>query len=113
MLTPWLLAARPKTLAAAIVPVLVGTALAAKGPHPLAYHGLGELFVIAFFGVIAVGGTYYVQRGTLDWPALAMGVAVGLLAVALLAINNLRDARNDVRSGKRTLAVRFGETFAR
>jgi len=210
----WLLAARPKTLAAAVVPVLIGTALAAKGPlpldwrlfactllgavfiqigtnfvndaldfkkgadtherlgplrvtqagllsadavmrgayvcfflaalcgvplvlhsgwpllaiglasiaaayaytggpYPLAYHGLGELFVLAFFGLIAVGGTYYIQRGMLDWPALAMGAAAGLLAVALLAINNLRDARNDVRSGKRTLAVRFGETFAR
>ncbi len=83
------------------------------GPYPLAYHGLGELFVLAFFGLIAVGGTYFIQRGTLDWPALAMGAAAGLLAVALLAINNLRDARNDVRSGKRTLAVRFGETFAR
>jgi 1,4-dihydroxy-2-naphthoate octaprenyltransferase len=210
----WLLAARPKTLAAAVVPVLIGTALAAKGPlpldgrlfactllgavfiqigtnfvndaldfkkgtdtherlgplrvtqagllsadtvlrgaylcfflaalcgvplvlhsgwpllaiglasilaayaytggpYPLAYHGLGELFVLAFFGFIAVGGTYYIQRGRLDWPALAMGAAAGLLAVALLAVNNLRDARIDVRSGKRTLAVRFGETFAR
>jgi 1,4-dihydroxy-2-naphthoate octaprenyltransferase len=210
----WLLAARPKTLAAAVVPVLIGTALAAKGPlpldwrlfactllgavfiqigtnfvndaldfkkgadtherlgplrvtqagllsadavlrgayvcfflaalcgvplvlhsgwpllaigvasiaaayaytggpYPLAYHGLGELFVLAFFGLIAVGGTYYIQRGRLDWTVVAMGAAAGLLAVALLAVNNLRDARNDVRSGKRTLAVRFGETFAR
>src|SRR5258706_12115507 len=190
---PWILAARPKTLAAAVVPVLIGTALAAKGPlpldwrlfactllgavfiqigtnfvndaldfkkgtdtherlgplrvtqagllsadavmrgayacfflaalcgiplvlhsgwpllaiglgsiaaayaytggpYPLAYHGLGELFVLAFFGLIAVGGTYYIQRGTLDWPALAMGAAAGLLAVALLAINNPRHA---------------------
>lgn len=83
------------------------------GPYPLAYHGLGELFVLAFFGLIAVGGTYYIQRGRLDWTVLAMGAAAGLLAVALLAVNNLRDARNDIRSGKRTLAVRFGETFAR
>lgn len=211
---PWILAARPKTLAAAVVPVLIGTALAAKGPlpldwrlfactllgavfiqigtnfvndaldfkkgadtaerlgplrvtqagllsadavlrgayvcfflaavcgiplvihsgwpllaiglasifcayaytggpYPLAYHGLGELFVLAFFGVIAVSGTYYIQREMLDSAAVAMGVAAGLLAIALLAINNLRDARNDVRSGKRTLAVRFGEGFAR
>src|SRR4051794_4734912 len=211
---PWILAARPKTLAAAVVPVLIGTALAAKGllpldwwlfactlggavfiqigtnfvndaldfkkgtdtaerlgplrvtqagllsadavirgayvcfflaalcgiplvlhsgwpllliglasiaaayaytggPYPLAYHGLGELFVLAFFGVIAVSGTYYIQRERLDWPAVAMGVAAGLLAIALLAINNLRDARNDVRTGKRTMAVRFGERFAR
>jgi 1,4-dihydroxy-2-naphthoate octaprenyltransferase len=83
------------------------------GPYPLAYHGLGELFVIVFFGLLAVGGTYYIQRKTLDWTAVAMGLAAGLLAVALLAINNLRDARNDVRTGKRTLAVRFGERFAR
>lgn len=83
------------------------------GPYPLAYHGLGELFVLAFFGVIAVSGTYYIQRERLDWAAVAMGVAAGLLAIALLAINNLRDARNDVRTGKRTMAVRFGEGFAR
>lgn len=83
------------------------------GPYPLAYHGLGELFVLAFFGVIAVSGTYYIHREQLDWTAVAMGVAAGLLAIALLAINNLRDARNDVRTGKRTMAVRFGEGFAR
>src|SRR5258708_26381300 len=83
------------------------------GPYPLAYHGLGELFVLIFFGLVAVGGTFYIQRGTLDWTVLAMGVAIGLLAVALLAINNLRDAKNDVHSGKRTMAIRFGETFER
>jgi 1,4-dihydroxy-2-naphthoate octaprenyltransferase len=83
------------------------------GPYPLAYHGLGELFVLVFFGLVAVGGSYYVQHGAPDWTVLALGTAVGLLAVALLAINNLRDARNDVRSGKRTMAVRFGERFAR
>ena len=214
MLRPWLLAARPKTLAAAVVPVLAGTALAAYGPasidwwlfactlagalliqvatnfvndaldfkkgadtderlgplrvtqagllsadavmrgayvclflaalcgiplviyagwpllaiglasiaaaylytggpYPLAYHGLGEVFVLGFFGLAAVCGTFYIQRGRLDWTVWAMGIAVGLLAVALLAINNLRDAKNDVRSGKHTMAVRFGETFAR
>lgn len=83
------------------------------GPYPLAYHGLGELFVLVFFGLVAVGGTFYIQRGTIDWTVLAMGTAIGLLAVALLAINNLRDAKSDVRTGKRTMAVRFGETFAR
>ena len=61
--------------------------------------------------VLETGGD--IQRGTLDWTVWAMGIAVGLLAVALLAINNLRDARNDVLSGKHTMAVRFGETFAR
>jgi 1,4-dihydroxy-2-naphthoate octaprenyltransferase len=83
------------------------------GPYPLAYHGLGELFVVAFFGVIAVGGSYYVQRGMLEPAAVVMGVGVGLLAVVLLAINNLRDLANDARSNKRTMAVRFGAAFAR
>ncbi len=83
------------------------------GPYPLAYNGLGELFVIAFFGVIAVGGSYLVQRLTVDSIVLLMGFAVGSLAVVLLAINNLRDLENDRRSRKRTMAVRFGEGFAR
>lgn len=83
------------------------------GPYPLAYHGLGELFVIVFFGVIALGGTYYVQ--TLQWPpsVIVAGVAAGALATVLLAINNLRDAAGDRASNKRTMAVRFGERFAR
>jgi len=83
------------------------------GPYPLGYHGLGELFVLIFFGLVAVGGSFYVQ--TLSWSvkAIASGVAVGLLAVALLAINNLRDVNSDRASNKRTLVVRFGETFGR
>ncbi|HEV7923105.1 MAG TPA: 1,4-dihydroxy-2-naphthoate polyprenyltransferase [Thermoanaerobaculia bacterium] len=83
------------------------------GPYPLAYHGLGELFVMLFFGVIAVGGTYYVQA--LSWPVEAImgGVASGSLAIVILAINNLRDLPNDAAANKRTLAVRFGERFAR
>lgn len=83
------------------------------GPYPLAYHGLGELFVVMFFGVIAVGGTFYVQRLAIDSRAIVAGVAVGLLAVVLLAINNLRDIHNDRASNKRTMAARFGERFAR
>jgi len=211
-MTPWLLAARPKTLAAAVTPVLVGTALAFQGPmhwpsfvfallgsvfiqvgtnyvndaldfkkgadthtrlgplrvtqaglldadavlrgayvcfvlaalcgiplilrggwpiaaigiasivaayaytggpYPLAYHGLGEVFVMIFFGLVAVGGSFYLQRLTLDATAWIGGVAVGSLAVVILAINNLRDIENDRASNKRTLAARFGETFAR
>lgn len=83
------------------------------GPFPLAYHGLGELFVILFFGVIAVGGTFYVL--TLRWTgeAIAAGLAAGFLASVLLVINNLRDVEGDRRSAKRTLAVRLGEGFAR
>ena len=83
------------------------------GPYPLAYHGLGEVFVIIFFGLTAVGGSYYVQRLTIDIGVLIEGFAVGALAVILLAINNLRDIVNDRASNKRTLAARFGERFAR
>jgi len=83
------------------------------GPYPLAYHGLGELFVLIFFGIIAVGGSYYVQRLQIDRAALIAGFAVGCLAVALLAINNLRDVASDRGSNKKTLVVRFGETFGR
>lgn len=82
------------------------------GPYPLAYHGLGELFVILFFGFVAVGGSYYVQSMTIDAPVLLAGLAAGSLATVLLVINNLRDIESDRGSGKRTLAVRFGERFA-
>jgi 1,4-dihydroxy-2-naphthoate octaprenyltransferase len=212
-MTPWLLAARPKTLAAAITPVLVGTALAKTGaapihwpsfvfallgavfiqigtnyvndaldfkkgadtharlgplrvtqagllsadavlrgayacfaiaafcgiplilrggwpiaaigvasivaayaytggPYPLAYHGLGEVFVMIFFGLVAVCGSFYLQRLTLDPTAWIGGLAVGALAVVILAINNLRDLENDRASNKRTLAARLGPRFA-
>jgi 1,4-dihydroxy-2-naphthoate octaprenyltransferase len=83
------------------------------GPYPLAYKGLGELFVVLFFGVIAVGGTYYVQTLHVTRGALLAGFAAGSLATVLLVINNLRDVENDRRSRKETLAVRFGEGFAR
>ncbi len=78
------------------------------GPFPLAYLGLGELFVILFFGVVAVGGAYFVQTGEWLWPAGVLGVQVGFLSAVLIAINNLRDLEEDRRSGKKTLAVRFG-----
>ena len=83
------------------------------GPLPLAYHGLGELFVILFFGVIAVGGTFYVQTGRLTREALLAGFAAGSLATVLIVINNLRDIESDQRSNKKTLAARFGPAFAR
>lgn len=78
------------------------------GPFPLAYLGLGELFVILFFGLVAVGGTYFVQTGEWGWEAGVLGLQVGLLSAVLIAINNLRDVAEDRRSGKRTLAVRCG-----
>lgn len=83
------------------------------GPYPLAYRGLGEMFVILFFGVIAVCGSFYLQTLTFRFEVLAMGIAVGCLAAVLLAINNLRDLSTDLASNKRTLAVRFGPRFAR
>ncbi len=83
------------------------------GPFPLAYHGLGDLFVFIFFGLIAVGGTYFVQA--LAWPpdALLAGVGLGALSTAILVVNNLRDIETDTRAGKRTLAVRLGVSGTR
>jgi 1,4-dihydroxy-2-naphthoate octaprenyltransferase len=83
------------------------------GPLPLAYHGLGELFVLIFFGFVAVGGTYYVLSLQFHRAALVAGFAAGSLGVVLIAINNLRDVATDRVSNKRTLAARFGERFAR
>lgn len=83
------------------------------GPLPLAYHGLGELFVILFFGLVAVTGTAFVQTGEWYVDALHAGLQIGCLSTVLIAINNLRDVEEDTRSAKRTLAVRFGKTFAR
>lgn len=83
------------------------------GPLPLAYHGLGDLFVILFFGLIAVGGTYFLHTHELSWPAIVAGLQIGALATVLIAVNNLRDSPQDRLVGKRTLAVRFGVTFAR
>lgn len=83
------------------------------GPYPLAYHGLGELFVMFFFGVVAVGGSHYLQTLELAPSIVPAGLAVGLLATVILAINNLRDLPEDLANGKRTLAVRFGGDFAK
>ena len=83
------------------------------GPYPLAYHGLGDVFVFVFFGLVAVGGSYYVQ--VLSWPADALlaGAGLGALSTALLVVNNLRDIDTDARAGKRTLAVRLGPAGTR
>ena len=79
------------------------------GPYPLASHGLGDLFVFIFFGLVAVCGTYYVQVLGLTSMALVMGVIVGLMITAILVVNNLRDIETDGRAGKRTLAVMIGK----
>ena len=79
------------------------------GPRPYGYAGLGEVFVFVFFGLVAVTGTAYVQILRVSWLALAAGVGVGALSVAILLVNNLRDIPTDELAGKRTLAVRLGE----
>src|SRR6186713_407971 len=164
------MAARPRTLPAAIAPVLVGTALGVTevdlrigglvpprqvlvatyvsfalavacgvylvylagpillligaasilagvlytgGPRPYGYEGLGEVFVFLFFGIVAVAGSYYVQQEKLEWEAFALAVPVGLLAAAILVVNNVRDIDTDRRAGKRTLAVRLGRPRTR
>ena len=84
------------------------------GPFPLAYRGMGELFVILFFGLVAVCGTVFVQtEGQWRVEALLLGTQVGLLSAALISINNLRDREEDSTTGKRTFAVRFGPKPAR
>lgn len=83
------------------------------GPYPLGYLGLGDLFVLIFFGPVAVGGTYYVQALQLNTTVLVAGMGPGLLITAILTVNNLRDIEVDRKAGKRTLAVRFGKTFTR
>lgn len=94
---------------AAVITAITYTA----GPYPLGYHGLGEVAVFIFFGLVAVGGTHALQAG--HWSALALlaGAALGALASAILAVNNLRDREGDARVGKRTLAVRLGDRLAR
>ncbi len=83
------------------------------GPVPLAYRGLGELFVVLFFGLVAVTGSAFVQSGHWHFEAVIAGLQIGMLSTVLIAINNLRDIEEDTKTGKRTLAVRFGKRFAR
>ena len=97
------------------------------GPYPLGYHGLGDLFVFVFFGVIAVTGTYYVQAaalvgeafplwtpdGTVTLAAVVASLPIAALSTNILVVNNVRDLEEDAATGKRTLAVRFGYGFSR
>lgn len=83
------------------------------GPYPLAYVGLGDLFVLLFFGPVAVMGTYFLQTRFLSWEGLWIGVAAGALSTAILCVNNLRDINEDRVANKKTLAVRFGACFAK
>ena len=97
------------------------------GPYPLGYHGLGDLFVFVFFGLVAVVGTYYVQATavlgeafplwlppeTMTLAALVVSLPIAAISTNILVVNNLRDRREDAQTGKRTLVVRFGPRFAR
>ena len=94
------------------VSILCGI-LYTSGPRPLAYVGLGDLFVLVFFGFAAVAGTYFVQARAVTPLAAWAGLGPGLLSVAVLVVNNLRDVETDRLAGKRTLAVRWGPGFAR
>ncbi len=95
-----------------VASILAGV-LYTGGPRPYGYEGLGELFVFLFFGVAAVAGSYFVQMETFSWESLALSVPVGLIASALLVVNNTRDIDTDRRANKRTLAVRLGRQRSR
>lgn len=82
------------------------------GPHPLAYNGLGDLFVILFFGLIAVGCTYFVQASQITVDVLLLGLACGLVINNILVINNYRDLEEDTLASKRTMVVMMGRRFA-
>ncbi len=99
-------------LAVGAASILAGV-LYTGGPRPYGYEGLGELFVFLFFGVVAVAGSYFVQVQQLPWEAFVCAVPVGLLASAILVVNNVRDIETDRRAGKRTLAVRLGRERTR
>ncbi len=104
--------AGPVILAVGAASILAGV-LYTGGPRPYGYAGLGELFVFLFFGLVAVNGSYFVQLERLDWLPFAHSIPVGMLATAILVVNNLRDIDTDRRVGKRTLAVRLGRERTR
>jgi len=81
------------------------------GPYPLGYHGLGDVFVLAFFGFVAVAGTVFVQAGEVPELAWLAAIPVGCLATNILVVNNVRDVETDIAAGKRTLPARFGRRF--
>ena len=99
-------------LAIGVLSILAGV-LYTGGPRPYGYEGLGEVFVFLFFGVVAVAGSYFAQTEDWAWEAFVLAVPVGLLASAILVVNNVRDLETDRRAGKRTLAVRLGRERTR
>jgi 1,4-dihydroxy-2-naphthoate octaprenyltransferase len=83
------------------------------GPFPLSTNGLGELFAFLFFGVVATAASFYLQALHWSFDSVVLGMQIGLLAAAIASINNYRDQEEDATTGKKTLAVRFGATFAK
>jgi 1,4-dihydroxy-2-naphthoate polyprenyltransferase len=104
--------AGPVILAVGAVSIAAGV-LYTSGPRPYGYAGLGEPFVFVFFGLVAVNGSYYVQVERIDSMAFSFSILIGLLATAILVVNNIRDIDTDRRAGKHTLAVRIGRLRAR
>ncbi|MCF6268756.1 MAG: 1,4-dihydroxy-2-naphthoate polyprenyltransferase [Melioribacteraceae bacterium] len=104
-LTGWII------LLVGILSIVSGYAYTA-GPYPLAYNGLGDIFVFLFFGVVATLGTYYVQAIEFSQFALLASIPVGLLITNILVVNNYRDADEDKKKSKNTLAVKFGKSFS-
>ena len=102
----------PELLVVGALSIVAGWAYTG-GPRPYGYLGMGEVFVFVFFGVVATVGSTYVQTGSVLGLSMLASVPVGLLAVALLVINNLRDIPGDTDAGKRTLAVRLGDSVTR
>jgi 1,4-dihydroxy-2-naphthoate octaprenyltransferase len=105
--------------AAGIELLIVGIASIAAGvlytggPKPYGYEGLGEVFVFLFFGIVAVTGSTFAQLESWPWESFVLAIPVGLLAAAILVVNNVRDMDSDRRAGKRTLAVRLGRERGR
>ncbi len=81
------------------------------GPSPYGYLGFGDIFVLIFFGPVSLAGAYYIQTLSVNIPVIIAGFGPGLISVAILVVNNIRDYDNDKRTGKKTLVVRFGRNF--
>ncbi len=94
------------------VAAMISAVAYTAGPYPLGYNGLGDVFVVVFFGFVAVGGTAFVQTGEVGAIGWLSALPAGALATAILVVNNIRDRHTDALAGKRTLAVRWGRSFA-
>lgn len=95
-----------------VISILAGIAYTA-GPYPLAYHGLGDVFVFIFFGIVGTAGTYYLHLHEFDLISLLISIPVGALITNILVVNNYRDIEEDREAQKITLAVKFGRTFTK